>query len=59
MYVDTGAETGSGVDNLHVGTASRHRLDSLNTSNDSLKKVVLLFHFKLNPQLIQLSYKTY
>ena len=28
----------SGWDNLHVGAVPRHRLDSLNTSNDLLKK---------------------
>ena len=36
MYADTGAGTGAGWDNLHVGAVCRHRLDSLNTSNDSL-----------------------
>ena len=37
MYVDTGAGPAPGWDNLHVGAVSRHRLDSLNSSNDLLK----------------------
>ena len=35
-----GAETGSGE--LHAGAVSRHRLDSLNTSNDLPKETCVL-----------------
>ena len=45
MYVHLHEERGKreqrpalGQENLHVGAVSRHRLDSLNTSNDLLKK---------------------
>jgi len=42
--LDSGAETSY---NLHIGTVSRHRLDSLNTSNDISPKK--------KPELIALS----
>ena len=40
-YRGRGAETGLGWENLHVGVVSRHRLNSLNVSNDLPKKIQL------------------